>query len=149
MLAVQFALCTPAAQSSRYSAAETRGIVHLRDADADTTVSLLPEVECDVRDAREGAQRPELHRRAPEQFKGGLTGIPFIGPWANRLDEQAFYANGKQYAFDMEFGNVRGAIPIHGFLTHAQSPVAGGGGEGRRSAAWVTSRLEFYETRSG
>ena len=22
------------------------------------------------------------------------TGIPFMGPWANRLDEQAFYANG-------------------------------------------------------
>ena len=45
------------------------------------------------------------------------TGIPFMGPWANRLDEQAFYANGKRYAFDMSLGNVRGAIPIHGFLT--------------------------------
>ena len=40
-----------------------------------------------------------------------------MGPWANRLDEQAFYANGKRYAFDMSLGNVRGDIPIHGFLT--------------------------------
>ena len=40
-----------------------------------------------------------------------------MGPWINRLDEQAFYANGKRYAFDMTLGNVRGAIPIHGFMT--------------------------------
>ena len=47
----------------------------------------------------------------------GPLGIPFLGPWANRLDEQAFYANGKHYALNMELGNVRGAHPIHGFLT--------------------------------
>ena len=40
-----------------------------------------------------------------------------MGPWANRLDEQAFYANGRRYAFDMSLGNVRGTIPIHGFVT--------------------------------
>ena len=31
-----------------------------------------------------------------------MSGIPFMGPWANRLDEQAFYANGRKYAFDMD-----------------------------------------------
>ncbi len=58
-----------------------------------------------------------------EEFKArpALSGIPFVGPWANRLDEQAFYANGKRYPFDMELGNVRGAIPIHGFLTDDRS----------------------------
>ena len=39
------------------------------------------------------------------------TGIPFMGPWINRLDEQAFYANGKRYPFDMSLGNVRGDDP--------------------------------------
>ena len=41
-----------------------------------------------------------------EEFKArpALSGIPFVGPWANRLDEQAFYANGKRYPFDMELG---------------------------------------------
>ena len=48
-----------------------------------------------------------------------MGGVPFLAPWANRLDEQAFYANGRRYAFDMELGNVRGAIQIHGFLTTA------------------------------
>ena len=33
-----------------------------------------------------------------EEFKAkpGSVGIPFLAPWANRLDEQAFYANGKE-----------------------------------------------------
>ena len=53
----------------------------------------------------------------------GPLGIPFLAPWANRLDEQAFYANGKRYAFDMELGNVRGEHPIHGFLAAAKWEV--------------------------
>jgi aldose 1-epimerase len=72
-----------------------------------------------------------------------LAGIPFMGPWANRLDEQAFYANGKRYALDMAFGNVRGERPIHGFLTgspHWKVLEARADSTG----AWVTSRLEFF-----
>jgi aldose 1-epimerase len=73
-----------------------------------------------------------------------LVGVPFLGPWANRLDEQAFFANGKRYPFDMELGNVRGPRPIHGFLAfspHWQITEAKADGQ----AAWVTSRLEFYK----
>jgi aldose 1-epimerase len=44
-------------------------------------------------------------------------GIPLLAPWGNRLDEQAFFANGKRYALDMQLGNVTGAIPIHGFMS--------------------------------
>ena len=47
----------------------------------------------------------------------GLNGIPFLAPWANRLGEQAFWANGKKYPFNMTLGNVRGPIPIHGLLS--------------------------------
>ena len=86
-----------------------------------------------VRDDGEGPERPPLALRVARgvQGKPGLSGIPFMGPWANRLDEQAFYANGKRYAFDMELGNVRGAIPIHGFLSYDR-PMEGRRGEGRR-----------------
>ncbi len=59
------------------------------------------------------------------------------------MDELAFYANGQKYNFDMELGNVRGPIPIHGFLTtnpnwqvvEAKADAA---------SAWVTSRLDFF-----
>src|SRR5689334_21252414 len=73
-----------------------------------------------------------------------LSAIPFLAPWANRLDQQAFWANGKKYAFDMELGNVRGANPIHGLVT--ASPywqVTEAKADGR--AAHVTSRLEFWK----
>ena len=67
-----------------------------------------------------------------------------MGPWANRLDEQAFYANGKRYPFDMALGNVRGQIPIHGFITTTDQwkvvDLKATAGE-----AFVTSRLEFYK----
>jgi hypothetical protein len=80
-----------------------------------------------------------------EEFKArpGMSGIPFLGPWIDRLDEQAFFANGRRRAFDMQLGNVRGEMPSHGFVTttdrwtvvEAQADTDG---------AWVTSRLEFY-----
>jgi aldose 1-epimerase len=72
-----------------------------------------------------------------------LCGIPFLAPWANRLDEPAFYANGRRYAFDMDLGNVTGAIPIHGFLgtTSAWEVVEH---RADATAAWLTSRLEFF-----
>jgi aldose 1-epimerase len=73
----------------------------------------------------------------------GLNGIPILAPFANRLDEQAFYANGKKYNFDMELGNVRGAIPIHGYLSGANAwNVVEAKADG--NAAWVTSKLDFY-----
>ena len=71
----------------------------------------------------------------------GPLGIPFLGPWANRLDEQAFYANGKRYALNMDLGNVRGAHPIHGFLSAAVWEVVDAKAD--EGAAWVTSRLDF------
>jgi len=70
-------------------------------------------------------------------------GIPFMAPWANRLDEQAFYANGRKYPFNMELGNVKGEHPIHGFLGKAsQWEVVEAKAD--PSSAWVTSRLEFF-----
>src|ERR1700704_576316 len=71
----------------------------------------------------------------------GPLGIPFLAPWANRLDEQAFYANGKRYALNMGLGNVRGAHPIHGFLSAAVWEVVEAKAD--EGAAWVTSRLDF------
>jgi aldose 1-epimerase len=72
----------------------------------------------------------------------GSIGIPFLAPWADRLDEQAFYANGKRYAFDMTLGNVRGANPIHGFLASASEwNVVEARADSQ--SAWVKSRLEF------
>ena len=70
-------------------------------------------------------------------------GIPLLAPWGNRLDEQAFYANGKRYAFDMSLGNVSAANAIHGFMSLTdQWQVVELKHDG--TAAWLTSRLEAF-----
>jgi aldose 1-epimerase len=53
------------------------------------------------------------------QKKPDVSGIPFLAPWANRLNAESFWANGKNYPFNMTLGNVRGPIPIHGLLMHS------------------------------
>jgi aldose 1-epimerase len=73
-----------------------------------------------------------------------LGGIPFLAPWADLLDEQAFWANGKRYGFNMSLGNVQGERPIHGLLTHSplwQVTAMMADAESAR----VTSRLEFWK----
>jgi aldose 1-epimerase len=72
------------------------------------------------------------------------VGIPLLAPWGNRLDEQAFYANGRRYPFDMALGNITGAIPIHGFmsLTDQWQIVEL---KHDATAAWLTSRLDVYK----
>jgi len=74
----------------------------------------------------------------------GLNGVPLLWPYANRLDEQAFYANGQKYSFDLGLGNTgRGAIPIHGFLTGADAWKLVEAKADARSA-WVTMKLDFF-----
>jgi aldose 1-epimerase len=135
------------ASAQQYGARHTGDVVQLEDTKNQTVVSIIPSVgniafEMNVK----GINVLRWPYGSVEEFKArpGLSAIPFLGPWANRLDEQAFYANGKRYAFDMALGNVRGAIPIHGFLTTTdQWQFVEAKADGR--SAWVTSRLDFYK----
>ena len=134
------------ATAQPYSARRNGDVVQLEDAKTQTAVSIVPAVG-DV--AFEMKVKGQNVLRWPyasvDEFKArpALSGIPFLGPWANRLDEQAFYANGTRYAFDMDLGNVHGAIPIHGFLASTSLwQVVELNAD--RTSAWLTSRLDFY-----
>src|SRR6476619_5156259 len=135
------------ATAQQYAARRTDEIVSLEDTRNQTTVSILPAVGNVTFSMKVNGQDVLRWPYASiEEFKSrpALSGIPFVGPWANRLDEQGFYANGRRYAFDMDLGNVRGAIPIHGFLsTTDQWQVVEAKADGK--SAWVTSRLEFFK----
>src|SRR5689334_24268011 len=104
------------ASAQPYRAQTIGEIVELRDARSETVVSILPSVG-NIAFGMTVKGHALLRWPYPsiEAFKTrpALSGIPFVGPWANRLDEPAFYANGTRYPFDMALGNVRGAIPIH------------------------------------
>jgi aldose 1-epimerase len=123
-------------------------IVQLADTARQTTLSIVPGVgnvayEWLVRGRNylhfpyasltEFAQRPRL------------CAIPFLAPWANRLDSDGFWANNKRYVLNPELGNVRrdgNQKPIHGLLssTNLWKLVEAKADD---SSAWATSRLEF------
>jgi aldose 1-epimerase len=130
---------------AQYAAVRAGDVVRLEDRKFATMVSIVPSAgniafEMNVK----GQNVLRWPFQSVDDFKArpAMSGIPFVGPWANRLDEQAFYANGRKYPFDMELGNVRGAIPIHGFLTTAEWQVREVRADAR--SAWLTSRLEFF-----
>ena len=149
VLASLVALClvtaAPAA-ARRYSASREGDVVQLTDAVTATSVSIMPSVGNIAFDMTVKGQRVlRFPHKDLAAFKASpnATGVPFMGPWINRLDEQAFYANGRRYPFDMALGNIRGTIPIHGFVTTTdQWRVVSVNASG--DAASVTSRLEFY-----
>ena len=139
------ALPNLSAAQARYSAKQTGDIVQLRDTRTDTTVSVMTSHSNAYEMVVKGQNLIRMTFGSVDEFRArpGLNGIPLLAPFANRLDEQAFYANGKKYNFDMELGNVRGAIPIHGYLSAAKDwKLVEAKADGK--AAWVTSKLEFY-----
>ncbi len=143
---IALGLCWTLPAFAQYAAQRNGDVVRLEDAKSQTEVSIVTSVgnvtfEMKVR----GTNILYFPYASLDEFKSrpSLSGIPFLGPWANRLDEDAFYANGKKYTFNMELGNVRGPTPIHGFLgasDHWQVMEV----KADRDSAWVTSRLEFY-----
>src|SRR5262245_57762983 len=144
-MAVALAAAVAAQAQGRYTAKQTGDVVQLRDNQADVTVSVMTSVS----NAYENVGKCHNVIRIPfatvDDFRArpGSNGIPLLAPFANRLDEQAFYANGKKYNFDMELGNVRGTIPIHGYLSGAKDwKMIEAKADGK--AAWVTNKLDFY-----
>src|ERR1019366_8781171 len=74
----------------------------------------------------------------------GLCAIPLLAPWANRMTEQGFWANGKKYAFNPGLGNARGALPIPALILN---PALWRVTEAAADAhsARVTRRFEFWK----
>jgi aldose 1-epimerase len=133
------------AEAQQYDARRTGDIVQLEDKKHQTVVSIVTSIGMMAYEMKVNGQNVlRFPFKSIDDFKAkptGLHGIPLLAPWANRLDEQGFYANGKRYPFDMTLGNVNGAIPIHGFMSRTdQWQVVEVKSDGK--AAWVTSRLE-------
>jgi len=78
--------------------------------------------------------------------KQGMGGNPFLAPWANRIEGDSYFANGKKYTLNGELKNFRrdgNQFPIHGLVVYATewkvtAVKADAGG------AETTSRLEFW-----
>ena len=142
---IVLATANVASAQPRYTVKTTGDIVQLRDAKTDTTVSVMTSMSNAYEMVVKGENLIRMTFATVDDFRArpGLNGIPLLAPFANRLDEQAFYANGKKYNFDMALGNVRGTIPIHGYLSGAKDwTLVEANADGK--AAWVTCKLEYY-----
>ena len=128
-------------------AAERDGdLIRLRDPDHAMVVSIAPRAGNMAFSMKvHGHEILRFPFQSVDEFLergGGLQGIPLLAPWANRLDEAAFYANGQRFAFDLNLGNVRGPVFIHGMLANASDwRVTGMGSDAQQ--AWVTSTVDF------
>ena len=132
LVCLLFSLGAAVPAAAQYSARRDGDVIRLEDAKNQMVVAIQPS-------AGNGTNEFTV------KGQNILRGIPVLAPWANRLDEQAFYANGRRYAFDMQLGNISGgAVPIHGFLTSTdQWKVKEVKADG--TAAWVTSTLDVYK----
>src|ERR1700683_3580914 len=133
------------AAAQRYTAKQDGDVVAL----ADNTAKMNVEVVSSMGKAwRIQVKGQNLVRTSAslEAFvaNSGLNGMPLLAPFANRLDETAFYANGKKYNLDLEIGNVRGPIPGTGFVNGSKEwQLVEFKADGK--SAWVTCRLDFYK----
>ena len=122
-------------------------VIRLADAAKGVEVSVLPSLGNRVSEMKVHGKNilyfPSTDLAELEK-KPDLSGVPFLAPWANRLNEESFWANGNKYTFNMTLGNVRGPVPIHGLLANSDlwevMEVAAD-----LKSAHVTSRLLFWK----
>lgn len=125
-------------------------VVHLSDAGRGMEVTIVPSVG-------NRAVEFKIHGKnilffpfsdmAAFQKNPGLNGIPFLAPWANRLDEAGFWSGNMWFALNPTLHNYQSdqhGLPIHGLLTtsalwRVESM------DSDSNSAQVTSRLEFWK----
>lgn len=137
-------VATPAA-AQRYTAKQDGDVVELADATAQMNVSVVTAMSNAWRIQVKGKDLVRTSATLADfEARPGLNGMPFLAPFANRLDETAFYANGKKYNFDLELGNVRGPIPQQGYVNGSKAWQLVEY-KADANSAWVTCRLDFYK----
>ena len=139
-------------QAANYSAAKAQvdgvEVIHLTDASHGLEVSIAPSIGNMAYEIKAGGKNilwfpygSPAELKAKPQF----CGIPFLAPWANRLSEDGYWANGKKYQLNQSLANFRRdqhQLPIHGLLNYsADWEVVGMAADDK--SAWVSSRIEF------
>jgi aldose 1-epimerase len=142
------------AAAQNYTAQKTSDhgvdIIRLTDAAHGVEVSIAPSIGNRAYEMKVHGKNI-LYMPAPDvsqlKQRPGLSGIPFLAPWANRMADGGFWANGKKYTFNPELGTVRVAtngIAIHGMLsTSALWEVTELSADAK--SAHVTSLFEFWK----
>lgn len=108
--------------SARQATIDGIDVVQLADTSRDMRVSIAPSIG-------NIAYEFSVHEKnylwfpfaGPAELKAApkLCGIPFLAPWANRMDGIEYWINERRYVLNRGFGNLRwdpNRKPIHGLL---------------------------------
>jgi aldose 1-epimerase len=144
--------------SARKLIVDSMEIVRLGDREHQIEVSICPSIGNNAYDVRVKGQpilMPPPVSLAEWQRKPSQAGNPFLAPWANRLDGDVYWANGKRYLVNEDAVAIRrdaNGLPIHGLLLFASAwqvtRIHAGDQASNQAddpAAEVTSRLEFWK----
>ena len=76
-------------------------------------------------------------------------GIPFLAPWANRIDHDYYYFQNRKYLLNTTLGNILQTppynLPIHGTVLFNPHWEVINSGASDSSGAFIISRLEYYK----
>jgi aldose 1-epimerase len=143
------AMASAANYSVQKISVEGHEVVELADAARKTTVRVVPSIGNNAYEMKVNGTNilfSPYQTLADWKAKPTLLGVPFLGPWANRLDSDGFWANGKRYQLNPElknFNRAQAGKPIHGLLQYASEWKVTRTNADDRSAS-VTSKLEFW-----
>lgn len=144
---------TSAGPNHAYSVKKTRvgafEIVRLADAGREMQVTLAPAIGNIAYEFMvHGKNTLWFPCSGPEELQATqkLCGIPFLSPWANRMDGDTYWVNGKRYLLNPELGYLRrdsNHRPIHGLLLFSPAWTLVGAAADE-SSAHAACRLEFW-----
>ena len=124
-------------------------VVRLSDASSKVQVSIAPSLGNNAYEFLVNGKNImyfPVKNLAEFKQKPTFSGNPLLAPWANRLDHEGFYANGKHYTLNPSLNNYRhdpAKQPIHGLLSYASEWKVTNVAANDKGAE-VTSRLEFW-----
>src|SRR5258705_4957972 len=126
-------------------------IVRLSDAAHKTDVSIVPSIGNTAYEMNvNGKNVLWSPYKTVREFKAkpAHLGVPFLAPWANRLDGDSYFVNGKQYNLNpalKDFSYDGHHKPIHGLLIYTSEwKVTSVKADDK--AAEVTSTLELLKS---
>lgn len=123
---------------------------HLTDSSRQMEFGIVPdignfayELKSDGKDVLIQPDSLESYRKK----RGFCCGIPFLAPFANRIDHDYYFFQSKKYLLNPDMGNLlrdQFGQALHGLLVFESRWKVVKTGASEAEGAYVTSRLDFY-----
>lgn len=149
-----FLLVTVLTNAQSYSAkkisVDSIEVVRLTDSTHKTEVSVVPSIGNNAYEMKVNGKNlfwTPFRSLAGFKAEPAFCGTPFLWPWANRIDQDAYYVNNRKYLLNADLGNFRrdpNGRPIHGLLAYSPDWKVISV-KANAQFAEVTSRLDFWK----